>query len=532
MPIVVLGWSAEAALGFELDALSASPLTPPQAASTAESPLSASPVLPARPMNPRRDRRSASKNSSRARSICGSLIRLLLGDDEGVVGVPGQVDLAAGPEGVGLGAVEVRCEDGQLLAPRRVDEVLDRGAEEGGHHDGAAQRVARGLGRSAVGRGERDLLGPHSDADGFRVVRADAVRGHLELGAVVRLDGREAALGGPQLAVDEVGDAEEVGDELRPGALVEVGGTAGLLDPPLAHHGDGVGHAHGLLLVVRDVHEGDADVPLDALELDLELLAQPQVERAERLVEEERPRAVDERARERHALLLATGELAGLALAQAAELHEREGLGDARADLVAADLAAFEPEADVALDAQVREQRVGLEDRVDVAAIGRVLGDLVATEEDAALGRVLEAADHPPRGRLAAARGPEQGVEGAARPLEVERVDGGRLAEPLRHALEADVGRSGVAHGWVTASPRRSSQMANSRETLQNAQWRSPVRTKRSGAHTIRTLRAVVITKTGPPEALQVQQRPDPQAGPGQVAIDVRAAGVNFADTM
>jgi NADPH:quinone reductase-like Zn-dependent oxidoreductase len=45
-------------------------------------------------------------------------------------------------------------------------------------------------------------------------------------------------------------------------------------------------------------------------------------------------------------------------------------------------------------------------------------------------------------------------------------------------------------------------------------------------------LRAVVITRTGPPEVLQVQERPDPQPGPGQVAIDVHAAGVNFADTM
>jgi NADPH:quinone reductase-like Zn-dependent oxidoreductase len=45
-------------------------------------------------------------------------------------------------------------------------------------------------------------------------------------------------------------------------------------------------------------------------------------------------------------------------------------------------------------------------------------------------------------------------------------------------------------------------------------------------------VRAVVITQTGPPEVLQVQERPDPQPGPGQVAIDVHAAGVNFADTM
>lgn len=45
-------------------------------------------------------------------------------------------------------------------------------------------------------------------------------------------------------------------------------------------------------------------------------------------------------------------------------------------------------------------------------------------------------------------------------------------------------------------------------------------------------MRAVVITRNGPPEVLQVQERPEPKAGRGQLVIDVRAAGVNFADTM
>lgn len=45
-------------------------------------------------------------------------------------------------------------------------------------------------------------------------------------------------------------------------------------------------------------------------------------------------------------------------------------------------------------------------------------------------------------------------------------------------------------------------------------------------------MRAVVITATGSYDVLQVQERPDPVCGPGQVRIDVRAAGVNFADIM
>ena len=45
-------------------------------------------------------------------------------------------------------------------------------------------------------------------------------------------------------------------------------------------------------------------------------------------------------------------------------------------------------------------------------------------------------------------------------------------------------------------------------------------------------MRAVVITRHGPPEVLVVQQRPDPIPGPGEVLIDVHAAGINFADLM
>jgi len=45
-------------------------------------------------------------------------------------------------------------------------------------------------------------------------------------------------------------------------------------------------------------------------------------------------------------------------------------------------------------------------------------------------------------------------------------------------------------------------------------------------------MKAVVLTGTGGPEVMQVQERPDPVAGPGEVRIAVRAAGLNFADTM
>src|SRR6184192_59603 len=45
-------------------------------------------------------------------------------------------------------------------------------------------------------------------------------------------------------------------------------------------------------------------------------------------------------------------------------------------------------------------------------------------------------------------------------------------------------------------------------------------------------MRAVVITRHGPPEVLQVQELPDPPVGPGEARIAVKAAGINFADTL
>jgi len=45
-------------------------------------------------------------------------------------------------------------------------------------------------------------------------------------------------------------------------------------------------------------------------------------------------------------------------------------------------------------------------------------------------------------------------------------------------------------------------------------------------------MRAVVITRHGGPEVLQVQERSDPSVGPGEVRIAVKAAGINFADTL
>ena len=77
-----------------------------------------------------------------------------------------------------------------------------------------------------------------------------------------------------------------------------------------------------------DVDEGGPGALLDPLQLELHLAAELQVEGAERLVEQQRGGAVDERAGERDALALAAGELGRAAVLVAVEADHGQHLGD------------------------------------------------------------------------------------------------------------------------------------------------------------------------------------------------------------
>ena len=44
------------------------------------------------------------------------------------------------------------------------------------------------------------------------------------------------------------------------------------------------------------------------------------------------------------------------------------------------------------------------------------------------------------------------------------------------------------------------------------------------------TMRQMIIPEAGGPDVFEMREAPDPVAGPGEVRVRVRAAGVNFAD--
>ena len=120
-----------------------------------------------------------------------------------------------------------------------------------------------------------------------------------------------------------------------------------------------VAHGQRLLLIVGDVDEGDAGALLNALQLDLHILAQLEVERAERLVEQQHARLVDERTRDGDTLLLAAGQAGHIARLEAGKADAAQSISlRFQLDLGRVHLLDVQAEGDVLRNVQMGEQGV------------------------------------------------------------------------------------------------------------------------------------------------------------------------------
>lgn len=244
--------------------------------------------------------------------------------------------------------------------------------------------------------------------------------------------------------VEQVDRTDELGDEAVGRLLVDLVRLADLLDPAGIHHRDAGGHGHRFFLVVGDHHAGHARRFDDADQFQLHLRAQLLVQRAHRLVQQQQLRPLGQRPRQRHALLLAAGQLVWLALAQVAHLHQVEHLAHALADRILAQAILLQAEGNVLLDRHVREQRIGLEHHVDRPLVRRQRVQALAIEGDAALGGRLEAAQAAQQGRFATAGATEQGKDLALAHVQVDVVDGDETVEFLAQVTNGEIaGRTG-----------------------------------------------------------------------------------------
>ena len=216
----------------------------------------------------------------------------------------------------------------------------------------------------------------------------------------------------------------------------------------MVEHRDAVSHGKRFTLIVGHEHEGEAEALVQAAQLLLHVLAQLEIERAERLVEQQHLRPVDQRAGERHALPLAARQLRRTAIIHAFEPDEGQRLAGARLPLGARRPFDHQRIGDVGEDVHVREQRVILEDGVDVAPIGSEPLSGLAKDLDVAGGWLFETGDQTQTGRLARTGRSEHGEELALLDLQGDAVDGADGTEVPGDVLEQD-GGGGCGQGGV-----------------------------------------------------------------------------------
>ena len=188
---------------------------------------------------------------------------------------------------------------------------------------------------------------------------------------------------------------------------------------------------------MSDIDEGDAQLVVHVLELDLHLLAHLEIQRAERLVQKQDLGLVDKRAGDGDSLLLSAGERADASLLKALEIDQVQYSSHLALDHILGRLLLLKAEGDVIVNIHMGKQSVSLEYRIDRALIGRQVLDRFPVKKDLALSRHRKAGNHAEGCRLSASRRTQKCYKFPSLHFQVKVIDS-RISVfvDLRDALE------------------------------------------------------------------------------------------------
>ncbi|CCJ92506.1 hypothetical protein BN131_179 [Cronobacter malonaticus 681] len=201
--------------------------------------------------------------------------------------------------------------------------------------------------------------------------------------------------------------ADKTRNKRRARAHVEFARRVYLLDAPVVKHRHPVGHRQRFALIVRNEHKRNAERALQVFQLHLHLLAQFEIERAERFVKQQHARLVDQRPGDSDALALPAGELRRFARMGKTERHPLQRLAGAGKPRFFIDAFNHQPVSDILQHRHMRKQRVILKDRVNVALPRRQLAGFAPEQANSAVAQLLKARDHPQTGGFAGAGRPQ-----------------------------------------------------------------------------------------------------------------------------
>ncbi len=290
-----------------------------------------------------------------------------------------------------------------------------------------------------VGRGNPDPLGPDQHVAGLATGNS-APRRARDHDTVFESAQALPAIDLVDRDVDQVRFPDEVRDEPVNGQVIDLAGSANLLDDAIGHDRNSVRHRQRLFLVMGHENEGDPRFLLQLLQFAPHRLPQFQIQGGERFVEKQDLGPRGDRARKRGTLLLTARELRRTAVRERVELDQFEHVPNAPAGFRGTDSLHGQAKSDVFRNGHVREQRVVLEDRVDRALVRGEFLNLFPVKEDLASRDLLESRDQPKQGGLAAPRGAQKREELVVVDDERSVPEGHNISETLFDMPDFDSG--------------------------------------------------------------------------------------------
>ena len=264
-------------------------------------------------------------------------------------------------------------------------------------------------------------------------------------GAARHPGGNKAALGGHHGALQDVGAAHKPGHKAGAGFVVHLGRGADLHKLAVPHHGDAVGHGERLFLVVGDVDEGNAQLLLQGLQLQLHLAAQLKVQRAEGLVQQKHPGPVHHRPGNGHPLLLPAGKLAGHPVFIPGQLHQFQRLSYGPGNLLFGAAAKLQAVPDVGGHRHVGKQGVILEYGVHVPLVRRGVGHIPAFQQHPTCIGAFQPGNDAQRGGFSTAGRAEQRDEFPGGRVQRNAPQNGGAVKGFFNVLQL---QNGLAHAF------------------------------------------------------------------------------------
>ena len=220
-----------------------------------------------------------------------------------------------------------------------------------------------------------------------------------------------------------------------------------------------------------DVQRRDIKLLLQLADLFAHAAAQVGVEVAQRLVEQQHFRLEDQRARQRHALLLAAGDLIDIAIVEPRQIHHRQRFLHARFHFGARNAEHLQAIADVLPQRHMREQGIRLKHHADVTLLDGTMGHVFTINAYLPVARLFQPGDQAQNGGLAAAGRAEQRHHLPPWDGERDVIDYRVAAEPFGDVTQFNeifLAHHGLHYAWFLAFERemRASPISQSKRKI------------------------------------------------------------------